>query len=363
MKIYLSLLFLLVFFPTVVTIADGQIQIEQTLDDSIGPITDNSSENSSLTNDDQCNEYQIGEERHLRGMYDSYSVKKESDQHYKASVVLKFGVTGNYYDKNKEGLGIAEFERYVHTHQIQRVRECIQSVTSKMLGPNGEILEIVIRDGYEETNVNIGIHTITIDDIEVIFNSYRQYAPNIDCSIMTHEILHLFSLNDEYTRDWGVLLTPMIGKVRKISFISLPFIKFRLSLQYYSIMSYGIKRWNDVFNSSETSFLDPTHFNAILYGNCRDRSDVKLYRDCYGSVDSRPTLSIDECQRQDILGRGKQRELQIIENEFSTNNSFWFFFEYFKENLRVPTEIDEQVYDQYIEKLRERKRIVQNWPD
>ena len=122
-----------------------------------------------------------------------------------------------------------------------------------------------------------------------------------------------------------------------------------LPLQYYSIMSNGLRRWNDVFNSSETSILDPTHFNAIIYGNCKNRNDVKLYRDCYGTKHEAPTLSIEECQRQDVLGRGKQRELRIIENEFSTDNSLRLFLEYFKENLTIPTTIDERIYDQYIE--------------
>ena len=48
------------------------------------------------------------------------------------------------------------------------MRACIQSVNPRMLGPNGEALEIVIRDGYKEKGTEIDAHTIMISDIEII---------------------------------------------------------------------------------------------------------------------------------------------------------------------------------------------------
>ena len=61
MKILLSFLLLAAFFSRL-TISDG-LQTKQTSNNSTSSI------NSPLTNNNQCSEYEIGEERYLEGIY------------------------------------------------------------------------------------------------------------------------------------------------------------------------------------------------------------------------------------------------------------------------------------------------------
>ena len=84
----------------------------------------------------------------------------------------------------------------------------------------------------------------------------------------------------------------------------------------------------------QDSLLDPVHFNAILYGDCKRREDVRTYRECSSLVHRTkyqtntsnsdcPSLKT-ECEEQNILGKSReelQEEYNYLESELHTINS------------------------------------------
>ena len=150
-----------------------------------------------LENERSCSEYEIGEERKFIITpfqskilpYTYYRIRRESEKHYKVFVVLKFfpgpGYDGSFVPNNQ-----------AHTHYMKKVRDCINKANSKMKGPDGEILEIVIEDAHQVDACR------TKHFIEVGI-SYKVYTVNyfhsgMSCAAITHEILHVLGLWDEY---------------------------------------------------------------------------------------------------------------------------------------------------------------------
>ena len=74
------------------------------------------------------------------------------------------------------------------------------------------------------------------------------------------------------------------------------------------------ERFQSVRNGCPPSLLDPMHFDAIIYGSCKERKDLELYRECsrLSIRDSRRKTFLGcnqnkkrECESKDILGRGR----------------------------------------------------------
>ena len=120
-----------------------------------------------------------------------------------------------------------------------------------MLGPNGEKLKIVIQapknQGADTCNQRRYAQKITIESNRHFSNYSTMYRPDIGCPTMTHEILHLLGLCDEYNA--GDLYGCRV-------------------VMRYSIMSDSHTRWDNVFAGKTNSLLNPGQFNAILYGSC-----------------------------------------------------------------------------------------------
>ena len=239
-----------------------------------------------------CSDYKIGEERHfiitpyqsniLR--YVHYRVRRESEKHYKAFLVLEFSADSSYQDRpvSKED---------VHDHYIEVVGKCIDRANSDMKGPNGEKLEIVIEDARQADSymptrlIKIG----SFPEGEMI-TATRYKALGMHCANYTHEIEHLLGLWDE----------------RRSSEHDC-----RATYGANSMLSYALNRWLGVRNQRDKSLLDPSHFQAILYGNCSLRNDVNLYRMCsrlaYQNSNNNPSCLQEKayCESQDVLGRNK----------------------------------------------------------
>ncbi len=325
-----------------------------------------------------CSEYSIGEEREKVGDIANYIVKKENNNHYKISVSIKFTSIApadpfntDHGFSGSDGQEVSEaYDHHIHTHFLNKARQCMNQVNPKMLGPRGEKLEIVLEDAYEKKDICTPAHTITITLPNFMMTRFDEYSSNIDCPIILHELLHIFGLEDEYDKSWSTdeiwddeFENPGYPEYSSIipstNNNDSPYIE-----QYNSIMANVLDRWNNVFKSGQdVSLLDPIHFNVILYNNCPTRNDVKLYNDCYNFNYSDITL-ISQCKRQNLLGRSKQRELEILESEISSNNSLRLKLEYAQENSRdTKINIQEQFYYEYINRVIERKRAVEAWPD
>ena len=132
----------------------------------------------------------------------------------------------------------------------------------------------------------------------------------MSCAAITHEILHVLGLWDEY-----------LEQNRE------PNHDCRVVQKNTMLSDYGMQ-WNNVFSDKrddsvlEPSLLYPSHFQSILYGNCSLRNDVKLYRRCsrlsyqISSYNNSACLAEKAyCDRQNVIGRDKVVEQQRINDE------------------------------------------------
>ena len=251
-------------------------------------------------NQSTCDDYNIGEEREVTGMnrYERYIIKRESENVYIAFLFLRFHPS-RYYDNEKN---IPRDQ--VHPRYLERVKSCIDQVNPQMLVPNGQRLRIVIEDDYEKDNRLVKNISIKAARGRSMSDSY---ASDVNCHTVTHEVLHLLGLPDEYEET-------MLGRYITVSTderVFHPSYDCR-SIQTNSIMAAHWERFGSVNRGYVDSLLDPAHFNAILYGNCLERDNMRLYSECSslsyrtsngngGSTDC--SAQKNYCQSQDVLAR------------------------------------------------------------
>ena len=261
-----------------------------------------------LEDERSCSQYKIGEEREFIITpfqskilsYTYYRIRRESEKHYKAFIALEFSLDPFY-----DGFVPVPIEQ-VHDHYIGKVRSCMNDINPKLKGPHGEMLEIVIEDARQVNScrpkrpIQIGSSSGVITAV--------YYDVHMTCLHTMHEIAHLFGLWDEY-----------------IEIYYAPNYNCRVTQEnsILSSVSDAKVRWDRVFKHKlDVSLLDPSHFQAILYGNCSlRRNDVKLYRRCSRlsyQTSSHSNACLTEkayCDRQNILGRDKIAEQQRIVKE------------------------------------------------
>lgn len=121
-----------------------------------------------------------------------YSLKKVGDNKYEAYLNIEFSSNNGAKTTGEE--------------MMKRAQACMGVVSPYFKGPNGEELTIKIVNSENDLNslplnqrptkVNIGIAGVG-------FRSHsKMYEENIDCPVITHEVLHLFGLCDEYKEQW-----------------------------------------------------------------------------------------------------------------------------------------------------------------
>ena len=350
---------------------------------------------SELDNYLLCSDYVIGEERQLGGLNpekgEKYLIKRESKNHYTASIAIRFTSFG--FDNSTSQEPDLVYDHHIHTHYMQKAQECIKEANTKMLGPNGEKLEIVLKNANEVSSCEYQHDILIVTPPSVYGASYTSYPSDIDnCAFITHEILHVFGLSDEYDKNVDIKPIPypiadshnpledqiLLYKISGIPENNSSDEEYEscgeTPVQYNSIMANVLDRWDNVFEfGKDQSLLDPTHFKAILYGNCTDREDVQLYNQCYditfSSDDEENYCSIRrdivaECRKANVLGRTKQRELDILEHELSTDQeSYRRKINWTKERMSLPVIVEESTYDSTKQHLLERLEAVRGWRD
>ena len=274
---------------------------------------------------------------------------------------------------------------------MQKIQECIKEANTKMLGPNGERLEIILKDANEVNSCEYQHNILIRTPLNLYSVSYISYPSDIDnCAVITHEVLHIFDLFDEYDKKrirpipypTADSHNPLENEILLYKIIGIPEDNFSDNeyadcgyppVQYNSIMANVLDRWDNVFKlGKDQSLLDPTHFNVILYGkSCTNREDVQLYSQCYNDIiytsDAVQCSAIRskrlECRGANVLGRTQQRELEVLEHELSTNQeSYRRKNNLTREKSRLPVVIEESVYDMDRQYLLERLETVRNWP-
>ena len=325
-----------------------------------------------LEDKQSCSDYKIGEERQFIITpfqsvilhYVHYRIKRESAKHYKAFVVMEFSPDSSSY-KSSPVPG-----DQVHDYYIGRVRDCLSRANPRMKGQNGETLEIVIEDARQVDSC-MPKRLIQVGYSPDRISSTTYYQNNIGCVAIVHEVIHLLGLWDEYKKIGTSYFRPSYD-CRVV--------------QKNSILSDYKARWNNVFvNKFDNSLLDPSHFQAILYGNCSLRDDVKLYRQC--SRLSYQTLSngnacLDQkayCESQNVLGRNKILEQHKIREEIQTLQAEWDLLEtrlqkkpelsytnpnsHRRKAQRQALLVEQKRVKRRINLLEERSNFVLTWPD
>ena len=237
----------------------------------------------------QCSSLKPGQQKIVRPDTDPslsrpYVLKREDDGTYSIPLNLKFSPVGYDGPVPKE---------YMHKYYLNKVQECMDTTNQKLLGPNGEKLKILINGPQENEN-----KTCKKDDtIDISIRSHkyrsdhRNYESDIKCPAITHEILHLLGLCDEYKEEKrGHYINPETGKKVPSSQVNTHRLSSDTSYEFKpaydcrivttnSIMADHRERWDNVFkNGKNNSLLTTDQFNAILYGSCEEKN--KLFNEC-----------------------------------------------------------------------------------
>lgn len=232
---------------------------------------------------------------------ESYDLKRETDGSYSVTFNLKFSADSDY-----DGPVPPE---HVHAYYVDKVQKCMDVANQKLLGPNGEKLKLIINKPGNSTNdICLGKNT---KNISIRSKSYRHdsknYASDIDCPTITHEVLHLLGLCDEYKEEkLGYYTDPLTGEPisnekKNIDNAETSYHSFILAydcriIKENSIMSDQQERWDNVFkNNTEPSLLTTEQFNAILYGSCEEKN--KTFNKC-SQLAYQSSIESPECMKK-----------------------------------------------------------------
>ncbi len=205
----------------------------------------------------------------------TYHVEKEEDGSYSIPLFLNFQADFDY-DGPVSSPEVSSF-------YLKKARACLNKASQKMKGPDGKALRIKIKPPPSQNEVckPLGTHTIAVGSKHHRDNS-KKYSSEADCSTITHEVLHLLGLPDEYEEHHrGFHVHSETGEVlhshSEVSVFKKAY-DCRIVKEEDNIMSSNVTRWNSVFKEGkEESLLNPEHFNAIVYGSC---SRNRLFNEC-----------------------------------------------------------------------------------
>ena len=333
---------------------------------------------------DQCSDPEPGQKKRIysgTGLDASYTVMRNPDDDtYSIPLNLKFSADDDYDGDTPRD--------QVPEYYMQKVQKCLDRANEKMLGPDGEKLKIVIQAPAEEDIDNCDdsdIKEIKIGSTEHRSNAGK-YEADINCLGITHEVLHLLGLCDEYEEKLiGYFEDPKIGdrlSTRDMTWEEIE--KFRLDERYGFKSEYGCRpvaannimsndrdRWYNVFGSGiNDSLLSPGQFNAILYGSCEKRN--KLFNECsqlayktdFSTEDSCLAKKY-ECEEQNFSGQDKQQQIEAINRLLEDAKEAKTFWERARKRDAEYAEVyaeKEREEDKKIKTLRERLKVVESWP-
>lgn len=288
-----------------------------------------------------CHEYEIGETRIvsvpapwrsqiLQTPPLKYKVQRVSQLNYIASVALEFSPHWSY-----DGPFSPD---EVHTYYLGEVQHCMDLANAQMRGPHGERLYIHIEDArnfeLDFIEYSIQIHGIeSYSDMHGVF-LYSSSIGAGDCPFIAHEVFHIFGFGDKYKHRLTKLVPSWLRTYLPQGLYSRLYydqIFDCRATQIDSVMSHIERRWNNTFDlvnysMREESLIDPAHFNAIIYGNCAHREDVRLFRECdrlsYQSSSFHPWCLRQKayCERQNVLGRDRDKEIQRLNNALNDDD-------------------------------------------
>ncbi len=144
-----------------------------------------------------CTELKVGESRVLKNVSNDvlghyHSLKRLSDKKYEASLAIKFTSPDPIQNQNMR----------------KRVNDCISKTSEYFKSPSGEQMDVKIITPLENQKkpINERLEVVSIDIAAkgVAFRSHsKKYEESISCEVITHELLHLMGLVDEYHEHWN----------------------------------------------------------------------------------------------------------------------------------------------------------------
>ena len=338
---------------------------------------------SRLKEHSLCSDPAPGEEKQITSNFLGYShtVRRESDGSFSIPLNLAFSADEDYDGEVPKD--------QVPAHYKNKVQECLKKANSKMLGPNGEKLNIVIEPpSAKEICKEEKPKTIKIGSSKHRSHSGK-YESDINCPLITHEILHLLGLCDEYKEKiTGFQVSADTGEVKKVNrYEKSDNSNDKFVLAYdcrvtsqNSIMSNHNERWENVFEfGKNNSLLKPEQFNRILYGDCPSKN--KLFNEC-ADLAYRSTVKEGnedclkqkrKCMENNVMGKNKAEELSRIRKEIKSiegdKELMLMFLQQMIDENKPQSEIAQyenkiQEYaDSALQKLREELEMVSAWPD
>jgi hypothetical protein len=146
----------------------------------------------NLNEVNQCSPLAPGEVKvvndyNTTGVKMRYALKRESEKKLKANVVIDF--------KPQEGNTVTPDE------MLKRTQQCLETTSSYFKSPAGEQMDVKVFSPKEAQELPLNekpaLNTVRIGEANMRSNS-GEYAENANCATITHEVLHLMGLCDEY---------------------------------------------------------------------------------------------------------------------------------------------------------------------
>lgn len=128
----------------------------------------------------------------------NYLLKKTGDKKFEAYFNIDFMEPAADKNGNKASTTADQM--------MERAQSCMKDVSPFMKGPNGDQVTIKIvndKNGLFDLPKNQRPKKVSIGIAPKGFRSHsRMYEETINCAVITHEVLHLFGLCDEYEERW-----------------------------------------------------------------------------------------------------------------------------------------------------------------
>ena len=290
----------------------------------------------NLQAEQQCRELKPGAEKQVTDgstpegyLKDSYMLKRNLDGSYTIPLVMSFAPYEQYDEKGKPSA--KNYDGDIPKDQVpmayrEKVQKCLQQASQKLTGPNGEQLQIEIKDPSEDKNCDLGLHhKIRIQSRDVLRSDSHNYAADVSCASITHEVLHLLGLCDDYQEEDTVDVDPETGKIVPSSEKKSPDKAYLKELEYdcrvindYSIMSNHSVVWEDmIVEGKEGSLLTSGQWSAILYGACSERNQA--FNECsqlaYKHSTEESASCFEQkriCEEENLMGANKQTTIESL---------------------------------------------------
>lgn len=179
-----------------------------------------------------------------------YRLRRLDEKTYEVAVNLNFGLAKNLTAEGREAMRkVGVNPEDVQDIFRRRTKECFAAINNNLLGPGGKQMKLALSEP--------DARDVPKTDIEVGHpgqrGHYKLYAADFPCSTITHEVLHILGLCDEYQENaWGYAFDPVKKEVvLRTSNYDVTAYDCRAIGPKYSIMNSHYEAFERVFGKME----------------------------------------------------------------------------------------------------------------